>query len=51
MTKDECAKMCDVEGCSPKEKAICMAHYGKDGKWLGDTNKCTDDKKACCKGE
>ena len=51
MTKDECANMCDVEGCSPKEKAMCMAHYGKDGKWLGDANKCSEDKKACCKGE
>jgi len=50
MTKDECAKMCDAKGCSPEEKAICMAHYGKDGKWLGDANKCADDKKACCKG-
>ncbi len=51
MSKTECAKMCDEKGCSPEEKAICMAHYGKDGKWLGDANKCTEDKKACCKGE
>ncbi len=50
MSKDECAKMCDEKGCSPEEKAICMAHYGKDGKWLGDANKCAKDKKACCKG-
>jgi K(+)-stimulated pyrophosphate-energized sodium pump len=50
MSKTECAKMCDEKGCSPEEKAICMAHYGKDGKWLGDANKCADDKKACCKG-
>ncbi len=48
MTKDECAKMCDAKGCSPEEKAICMAHYGKDGSWLGDANKCANDKKACC---
>ncbi|MDP4760041.1 MAG: sodium-translocating pyrophosphatase [Crocinitomicaceae bacterium] len=51
ITKDECAKMCDDKGCSKEEKAMCMAHYGKDGKWLGDANKCADDKKACCKGE
>ncbi len=51
MTKDECAKMCNVEGCSPKEKEMCMAHYGKDGKWLGNTKECAKDKKACCKGE
>jgi K(+)-stimulated pyrophosphate-energized sodium pump len=50
MSKTECAKMCDEKGCSPEEKAICMAHYGKDGKWLGEANKCADDKKACCKG-
>ena len=49
MSKTECAKMCDEKGCSPEEKAICMAHYGKDGKWLGEANKCADDKKACCK--
>lgn len=48
MTKDECAKMCDAKGCSAEEKAICMAHYGKDGKWLGDANKCSKDKAACC---
>jgi len=35
MTKEECAKMCDEKGCSPEEKAICMAHFGKDGKWIG----------------
>jgi K(+)-stimulated pyrophosphate-energized sodium pump len=50
MTKEECAKMCDEKGCSPEEKAICMAHYGKDGKWIGGTgNECTK-KKECCKG-
>jgi K(+)-stimulated pyrophosphate-energized sodium pump len=50
MTKDECAKMCDQKGCSPEEKAICMARYGKDGKWIGDSgNECTK-KKECCKG-
>jgi K(+)-stimulated pyrophosphate-energized sodium pump len=50
MTKEECAKMCDQKGCSPEEKAICMARYGKDGKWIGDSgNECTK-KKECCKG-
>ena len=48
MSKDECAKMCDEKGCSPEEKAVCMAHYGKDGKWLGNANECAKDKKACC---
>ena len=51
MTKEECAKMCDEKGCSPDEKAICMAHYGKDGKWIGGTgNECTKKIKECCKG-
>ena len=48
MTKDECAKMCDKNGCSPEEKEMCMAHNGKDGKWLGGKNECAKDKKACC---
>ena len=48
MTKEECAQMCDAKGCSAEEKATCMAHYGKDGKWLGDANKCSEDKKDCC---
>ena len=50
MTKEECAKMCDEKGCSAEEKAMCMAHYGKDGKWIGGKgNECTK-KKECCKG-
>lgn len=48
MTKEECAQMCDAKGCSAEEKSICMAHYGKDGKWLGDANKCAKDKATCC---
>ena len=48
MTKEECAQMCDAKGCSAEEKATCMAHYGKDGKWLGDADKCSKDKKDCC---
>ena len=39
MTKEECAKMCDANGCSPEEKVICMSHYGKDGKWIGEDAK------------
>ena len=46
MTKDECAKMCDEKGCSAEEKNICLSHYGKDGKWIGNAS----EKKECCKG-
>ena len=49
MTQAKCAKMCDEKGCSPEEKAICMSHYGKDGKWIGgDAKGCKSDKKECC---
>ena len=44
MTKDECAKMCDKNGCSMEEKAACLAHYDKDGKWIGGKKE-----KDCCK--
>ena len=44
MNKEECAKMCDDKGCSAEEKAMCLAHYGEDGQWLG----CKEDK-SCCK--
>jgi K(+)-stimulated pyrophosphate-energized sodium pump len=44
MTKDECAKMCDEKGCSAEEKAACLAHYDKNGKWIGSKNM-----KECCK--
>jgi K(+)-stimulated pyrophosphate-energized sodium pump len=45
MTQAECAKMCDAKGCSPEEKAICMSHYGKDGKWIGgEKMECKSDK-------
>jgi K(+)-stimulated pyrophosphate-energized sodium pump len=47
MTKEECAKMCDSKGCSPEEKAMCMAHYGKDGKFIGGES-CKKEK-SCCK--
>jgi K(+)-stimulated pyrophosphate-energized sodium pump len=48
MTKDQCAAMCDSMGCDSTEKAVCMAHYGKDGKFM--TGACTRDEKDCCKG-
>ncbi|MES2812559.1 MAG: sodium-translocating pyrophosphatase [Bacteroidota bacterium] len=44
MTKDECAKMCDDNGCSPEEKEMCLSHYGADGKFA----KKADCKMACC---
>ncbi|MBP9792532.1 MAG: sodium-translocating pyrophosphatase [Flavobacterium sp.] len=44
MTKEECAKMCDDNGCSPKEKEMCLSHYGADGKFA----KKADCKMACC---
>ncbi len=51
MTKDECAKMCDEKGCSKEEKKMCLSHYGKDGKFLGNKNAdCKKNKKDCCKG-
>ena len=44
MSKAECAKMCDEKGCSPEEKAICMAHYDANGKWIGKKEACCDKK-------
>jgi K(+)-stimulated pyrophosphate-energized sodium pump len=46
MTKDECAAMCDSLKCTPKEKAMCMAHYDENGKFMGG-NECTK-KAECC---
>jgi K(+)-stimulated pyrophosphate-energized sodium pump len=46
MTKDECAAMCDSLKCTPEEKAMCMAHYDENGKFMGG-NECTK-KSACC---
>jgi len=51
MTKEECAKMCDENGCSPEEKAFCMSMYGADGKYIGtkcDMNKCMSLSKEEC---
>jgi K(+)-stimulated pyrophosphate-energized sodium pump len=42
MTKDECAKMCDENGCTAEEKEMCMAHYDADGKFIAG------EMKACC---
>ncbi len=43
MTKEECAKMCDDMKCSPEQKAMCMANYDADGKFIGSAEK------PCCK--
>jgi len=43
MTKDECAKMCDDNGCSPEQKEMCMSHYDANGKFIASTTG-----KACC---
>ena len=45
LTKDQCAAMCDSLKCSPEEKAMCMAHYDENGKWIGG------EAKDCCKGK
>ena len=39
LTKEECAAMCDKNGCSPEDKAKCMAMYGEDGKYIGEVTK------------
>jgi K(+)-stimulated pyrophosphate-energized sodium pump len=44
LSKEECAKMCDAKGCSAEEKAMCMAHYDENGKWIGKAN----EKGTCC---
>jgi K(+)-stimulated pyrophosphate-energized sodium pump len=36
MTKDECAAMCDKNGCSDEDKAKCMAMYDENGKFKGE---------------
>lgn len=48
LTKDQCAAMCDSLRCSAEEKAKCLAHFGKDGKWIG--GECNDEKD-CCQGK
>ena len=44
MNKEECAKMCDEKGCSSEEKATCLSHFDKNGKWIGGKGM-----KDCCK--
>lgn len=36
MTKEECAKMCDDNGCSAECKEKCMSMYDENGKFKGD---------------
>jgi K(+)-stimulated pyrophosphate-energized sodium pump len=43
MTKEECAKMCDDNGCTPEQKEMCMSHYDADGKFVAPTAG-----KTCC---
>jgi K(+)-stimulated pyrophosphate-energized sodium pump len=50
MTKEECAAMCDSLKCSPEEKEMCLSHYDKDGKFIGNAKErrgqmCYDEKK------
>ena len=46
MTKDECAKMCETNGCSPAQKEMCMSHYDVNGKYIAN-----HEQKACCIGK
>ncbi|MFD2908215.1 sodium-translocating pyrophosphatase [Flavobacterium ardleyense] len=36
MSKDECAKMCEANGCSDACKENCMAQYDESGKFIGE---------------
>ncbi len=36
MTKDECAIMCDENGCTEEEKALCLSHYDETGKFKSE---------------
>jgi len=36
MTKDECAKMCEANGCSKECMDKCMSQYDENGKYIGD---------------
>ena len=44
MTKEECAKMCDENGCTAEEKEMCMAQYDADGKYAGNEMECCTKK-------
>lgn len=51
MTKDQCEAMCDSLKCTPEEKAMCLAHYGEDGKFKGGDMSHCKSKKACCESK
>ena len=36
MTKEECAKMCEDNGCSDECKEKCLSQYDANGKYVGD---------------
>jgi len=36
MTKDECAKMCEANGCSKECMDKCMSQYDENGKYIGN---------------
>jgi K(+)-stimulated pyrophosphate-energized sodium pump len=40
--------MCDEKGCSPDEKAACLAHFGPDGKFIVSAKECKKEGD-CCK--
>jgi len=43
MTKDECAKMCDENGCTAEQKEMCLSGFDADGKYIAN-----QEQKACC---
>jgi len=49
MSKEECAAMFDSLKCTPEEKEMCLAHYGKDGKFIGGGEHHGEEK--CCSGK
>ena len=52
MTKEECATHCDEMGCTPEQKANCLALYGEDGQYIGAKKSCqggASKAKACSK--
>jgi K(+)-stimulated pyrophosphate-energized sodium pump len=38
MTKEECAKMCEENGCTQECKDNCMSQYDENGKYIGDAH-------------
>ncbi len=47
MTKDECAKMCDENGCTPEQKEMCLSHYDANGKFTANGKACYAKKTSC----